>query len=177
MMLNPRESHLVPTLMLLATALLPVAPFATNGAYGDTEAATNNTFAASADFGPRLQVELGEFSLMQAEPMGGPEVLGEAVEDKQKTEVLPAEGQQEKPLEIKVSNEPLDVTEEEPVEVEVSDEPLEITEPTEEAVDNEAPEEEEVVEEPAPEPEPEPQDEQSPVEESSEPAPEPTPTE
>lgn len=46
MMLDPRQSHLLPTLMLFGAVLLPVAPLATNSAYGDTESAVGNVFRA-----------------------------------------------------------------------------------------------------------------------------------
>lgn len=125
MIFKPAQTHIIPTIMLLAAAALPVQPLATNSAYSDTEHSMGNVMQASATWAPRTTepVVLVEPFALTALPG---EVLAEIVEEP--TEETPAE----EPLpEVEVSDEPVEVVEEKPIEVETSEEPLEIDEPGE----------------------------------------------
>ncbi len=175
MIFKPRKTHLIPTCMLFAAAIMPLTPLATNSAYGDSESSVGNTFAAAGDVGARFALELSPFSLLAMPPELEGDVAGTSTEKGESTE----------PAELEVSDEPLEVTppatstegsEPEP-EVVVSDEPLEVVEPKDEPVEQPTPTEPEateVDEEATPEPEegvaPEPEQE-------TEPAAEPTPAE
>ncbi|MBP9711166.1 MAG: hypothetical protein KBD50_02830 [Candidatus Pacebacteria bacterium] len=68
MIFNAHKTHLVPTLLLLAAAVIPLSPLATLGAYGDTETSSVNIMQASDDFTPRNQ-----FKILLDE--GGPEAV------------------------------------------------------------------------------------------------------
>ncbi len=163
MMLDPRKTHVLPTLMLFAAALLPLLLPATIGAYGDAETSVGNIMQASTDFDQRLSVEVEPFALRAAVPEEG-DVAGTTTEQT-------AEDTASTTPKVEVSDEPLEIVEtgtstpevpepkevSEP-EVQVSDEPLEVVEPKDEPIEEPAPDEE-----PEPEPEPEPEIEEAPA--------------
>jgi len=64
MIFNTQKTHLIPTLLLLAAAVVPLSPLATLGAYGDTESSTENIFQAGT-WGEEV---VPFFSLMLDEP-------------------------------------------------------------------------------------------------------------
>lgn len=146
-MTHPRHTHVLPTLLLLAAALLPTELATTNSAYGDVETSVGNTLRAAAEF-PDLnfQVELEPFALkalpleLDEAPEG--EVEGATTEQPEET---PAE--EPAPAELPP--------------VEVSDELITVVEPPQE----EKPEEK--VEEPAPA-EPEQEEEEKEAEQPAE---------
>ncbi len=135
MIFNPRNTHIIPTLMLFAAATLPMHPLSTNSAYGDTEASSHNVLEASDEFPDNaFRVEVNPFMLQAVPPAEEGEVAGAETEEPPLEKPAEESVPEETLPEVEVSDEPLEVTEEEPVEVEVSEEPLEVVEPEEEPV-------------------------------------------
>lgn len=138
MIFNPRQTHVVPTVMLLAAAALPISPLWTLGAYGDTETSSSNMFKAGV-WGEELPVQPALFSLMLDEPgqavIEGGEVAGTSTE-----QTLPEEPVEPEPV-VEVSEPIVEITTPDaPEETPPGTEEAEVPEGTEEApITEEAP--------------------------------------